>query len=109
VTTGDREVANTVAQLYGGGVKEWETSREDYLEVLTSADKVLIVIDGPQAIRDRLILWGRNGPIHECDGVYFLSPEEDAGTEFGTCQDRDQGRAPSPLPQACSPHDRTLV
>jgi hypothetical protein len=83
VTTGDREVANTVAQLYGGGVKEWETSREDYLEVLTSADKVLIVIDGPQAIRDRLILWGRNGPIHECDGVYFLSPEEDAGKECG--------------------------
>lgn len=83
VTTGDPEVAATVAQLYGGKVEEWETSKEDFLEVLTEANKVQIVIDGPGAIRDRLILWGRNGPIHECDGVYFLSPEEDAGKECG--------------------------
>ncbi|MCW2888170.1 MAG: hypothetical protein JWL58_5032 [Streptosporangiaceae bacterium] len=83
VTTGDREVADVVAHHLGGKAEEWETSKEDYLEVLTSANAVQIVIDGPQAIRDRLILWGRNGPIHECDGVYFLSPEEDAGKECG--------------------------
>jgi hypothetical protein len=50
---------------------------------LTTTDTVRIVIDGAQAIRERLILWGRNGPIHDCDGVYFLSPEEDAGKECG--------------------------
>lgn len=83
VTTGDREVAKTVAQLYGGKVEYWETSKEDYLEVITTANKVQIVIDGPQAIKDRRILWGRNGPIHECDGVYFLSPEKDAGKPCG--------------------------
>lgn len=83
VTSGDPEVAASVAQLLGGTPAEWETSKEDHLEVLTNATAVQIVIDGPQAIRDRLILWGRNGPIHECDGVYFLSPEEDAGKECG--------------------------
>lgn len=83
VTTGDPEVADAVAQLYGGKAEEWETSKEDFLQVLTNASAVQVVIDGPKAIRSALILWGRQGPIHECDGVYFLSPEEDAGTPCG--------------------------
>jgi len=83
VTTGDKVVADSVARKFGGSVEEWETTKEDFLQVLTATDKVQIIIDGPGAIRDRLILWGRQGPIHECDGVYFLSPEEDAGTACG--------------------------
>ncbi|MBO0654046.1 hypothetical protein J1792_15070 [Streptomyces triculaminicus] len=83
VTTGDPEVADAVAKTYGGRPEEWETSAEDRLEVLTEADAMKIIIDGPQAIRSRMVLWGRQGPIHECDGVEFLSPEEDKGTPCG--------------------------
>jgi hypothetical protein len=84
VTTANREVAETAARLYGGKVEYWETSREAYLQVLTSADKVQIVIDGPQAIKYQNILWGLGGGIlHECDGERFLSPEKDAGKECG--------------------------
>lgn len=79
VTTGDPEIADKVSELYGGAPEEWDTPKDDCLQVLTNAKAVPIVVSGSDAIEDRLILWGRQGPIHECDGMYFLSPEEDAG------------------------------
>jgi hypothetical protein len=79
VTTGDPLVADAVSLLMGGKPDEWETSKEDYLEVLTETDSVEIVINGSKAIEDKLILWGRSGPVHECDGEFFLSPAEDKG------------------------------
>lgn len=83
VTTGDPEVAKAIGLLMGGSPNEWETSKDDSLEVLTNASSVSIVIDGPKAINARMILWGRSGPIHECDGVEFLSPDEDKGKPCG--------------------------
>jgi hypothetical protein len=83
VTSGDPEVAKAIALLMGGTVDEWETSKEDFLEVLTDTNTVQVVIDGTKAINARMILWGRSGPIHECDGVEFLSPDEDRGTPCG--------------------------
>ncbi|MFJ4794004.1 recombination directionality factor [Kitasatospora purpeofusca] len=104
VTTGDPEVADAIAQLMGGKPEEWETSKEDFLEVLTTSESVKVVINGVKDIDSRFVLWGRSGgPIHECDGVNFLSPEEDAGTPCGCpalladrkAQSRS-GRGPSP-------------
>jgi hypothetical protein len=103
VTSGDPEVAASIAQLYGGQAQEWQTSKDDYLEVLTSRQTIEIVIDGSDAITDKFILWGRSGPIHECDGVDFLSPDDLAGTPCGCpplLADRKaharSGRGPSP-------------
>jgi hypothetical protein len=80
VTAAQQDVAEAVAQLLGGSVDEWETSKDDNLQVLTETNKVEVVIDSSDAIEDKLIQWGPNGgaPIHECDGVVFLSggPEE---------------------------------
>lgn len=76
VTTGDPTVADAVAEMFGGDVAEWETSGEDSLEVLTDADAVRVIIDGPAAIQSDLKLWGANGVIiHHCDGVEFLDDE----------------------------------
>jgi hypothetical protein len=83
VTTGDPDTADAIAQLLGGAPEEWDTPKDDCLQVLTTSDTVQIVMSGPDAIRDKLVLWGRSGPIHECDGMYFLSPEEDAGSPCG--------------------------
>lgn len=79
VTTGDPEIADKVAELFGGSPAEWDTPKDDALQILTNADKVEIVLSGTDAIRDKLVLWGRQGPVHECDGVYFLSPDNMAG------------------------------
>lgn len=70
VTTGDPEVADAIAELMGveTGPQEWDTSGEDNIEVFTTSKSVGIILDGPDAIRTGMALWGRNGLIHACDG-----------------------------------------
>ncbi|MGW0929578.1 recombination directionality factor [Streptomyces sp. NPDC002644] len=103
ITTGDPEVAGKVSELYGGSPAEWETSGEDFTEIITETDKVLVVIDGPDAVNIDMKLWGRSGLVHHCDGVEFLSPDDVKGTECGCprlMEDRKafakSGRGPAP-------------
>lgn len=83
VVTGDPMVADAVAQLLGGAVEEYDPTKEMHLHVLTDTPSVEVVLDGSKAIEDKLILWGRMGPVHECDGVAFLSPPERKGEPCG--------------------------
>ncbi|WP_405560660.1 hypothetical protein [Streptomyces sp. NBC_01180] len=83
VLTHDQSIADGMAELYGGTPEEYDPSKDMNLHVLTEAQTVNVVIDGPGAIEDKLILWGPNGPLHECDGVLFLSPPEEAGQPCG--------------------------
>ncbi|WP_172384875.1 hypothetical protein [Streptomyces sp. MNP-20] len=77
VTTGDPEVAKAVADQYGGQAEEWETTKEDNLQVLTEADAIKVVVDGPDALTFRMALYGMTGkPIHACDGVEFTDTED---------------------------------
>ncbi|MFJ7250747.1 hypothetical protein ACIQWA_39750 [Kitasatospora sp. NPDC098652] len=79
VSTGDPEVAAAIAQLMGGVAVETDSTNENFIDVETTADKVKVVLSGPDAVSSDLKLW--NGPslIHHCDGVEFLSPDEDRG------------------------------
>ncbi|MFI0262069.1 hypothetical protein ACH4OW_23865 [Streptomyces sp. NPDC017056] len=79
VTTGDPEVAAAVAQLMGGTPEETDSTSENFIEILTEQDKVKIVLSGPDAITSDLKLWNGSALIHHCDGVEFLSPDEDRG------------------------------
>lgn len=83
MTTGDPQVAQAVSRLMGGVPASWETGKKDYIEVLTSSDSVQVVIDSPQAVRSEFILWARSGPLHQCDGFNFLSPDENVGKPCG--------------------------
>ncbi|BCJ41692.1 hypothetical protein GCM10010168_53100 [Actinoplanes ianthinogenes] len=70
VTTGDPDVADAIVGLYGGDAPQtWDTKGEDTLEVFTKAEKVKILLDGPESIRQEMVLWGRAGAIRRCDGV----------------------------------------
>lgn len=69
VTTGDPEVAARIAELFGGEPQEWDAQGEDNLEVFTNVDKVKIILNGPGAVRQEMVLWGRTRPIRRCDGV----------------------------------------
>ncbi|MFI8422342.1 hypothetical protein [Streptomyces sp. NPDC085479] len=102
VTTGDPEVADAVSKLMGGTPAEWETSGEDFNEVVTDTDKVLVVIDGPAALKSEMRRYGRQGLVHHCDGVQSLM-DEDKGEPCGCpplMEDRKaqakSGRGPSP-------------
>lgn len=102
VTAADPAVADAIAQLYGGRAEEWDTPKDDAMQVLTTSDTVQIVLSGADAISDKLIQWGRKGPIHECDGMYSLM-DDDFGQPCGCPEllaDRKQAarneRGPAP-------------
>ncbi|MFF4578233.1 hypothetical protein ACFY15_07515 [Streptomyces sp. NPDC001373] len=102
VTTGDPEIAEKVSELMGGTPAEWETSGEDFNEVVTQLDKVLIVIEGPNALTMENCQWGHSGLIHHCDGVESLM-EKNKGQPCGCpplMEDRKaqakSGRGPAP-------------
>ncbi|MFF3312500.1 hypothetical protein [Streptomyces sp. NPDC002952] len=83
VTTGDPVVAGRIAELMGGESEEWETDKEDNLQILTDASTVAITIepDGVDASFKQFMPGA--GMIHHCDGFEYLSPEEEKGTPCG--------------------------
>ena len=102
VTVSDPEVGHAIASMYGGTPREWETTKEDALEVLTNTDNVGIIVDGPDAISAKMVLWANGIKFHECDGVSFLN-EDQRGQPCGcptTLQERKElarsGRGPKP-------------
>ena len=65
-TTGDPEVAQAVADKYGGSPNPWETKTEESLEVMTNAGSLAVVLT---QIQSEFVLWGRGStPIRSCDG-----------------------------------------
>ena len=65
-TTGDPDVAQAVADKYGGSPSPWETTTEESLEVMTTAGSLAVVLT---QIQSEFVLWGRGStPIRSCDG-----------------------------------------
>ncbi|MFF4408105.1 hypothetical protein [Streptomyces sp. NPDC001404] len=83
ISTGDPDVAAAVAQLFGGTPVETDSTAENFIDVLTETPKVQVVIEGVSAIHSDMKLWNRSALIHHCDGVEFLSPDEDKGKPCG--------------------------
>lgn len=87
VVSDDEDVADRMAELYGGEltVSPDEDARDRY-DVETTSAEVAIIIETADALRSRMALYGSNGPIHVCDGAYFVPghPVEDkVGAECG--------------------------
>lgn len=90
VTTDDQDVADRIADLFGGTPSEWDTEKADNIEIMTEAKSVKILIEGPKALRQRMALYGNGGAIHVCDGAYFISghpEEEEVGDACGCPRD----------------------
>ncbi|UQI46708.1 hypothetical protein M1P56_21325 [Streptomyces sp. HU2014] len=83
VTTGDPDVAADISQLLGGTPEETDSTSENFIEVMTATNKVKVVLSGSDAISSDLKLWNGSSLIHHCDGVEFLSPDEDRGRACG--------------------------
>jgi len=101
VTTGDPEVANTIYDLLGGDApQKWDTKKEDDLEVFTATKELSIIIESEKALRQRLVLWGRNGkPIYTTDGETKDdgTPDPDASLTFSERKEKGRnGTGPTP-------------
>ncbi|MFD8318904.1 recombination directionality factor [Kitasatospora purpeofusca] len=76
--------AQAVYELLGGQPPvERETEAEDALLVATDTNSVPIIISGPDAIRFDMKHWINGKLAHHCNGVTFLSPDEDKGVACG--------------------------
>lgn len=103
VLAAGEETAKGIAELMGGSPALKFPEKEHDYEVLTDAGSVEIVLSGADAIEDKFMQWGPNGlPIHECDGVRSLMPD-DRGELCGctgTLKERKaksrSGKAPGP-------------
>ncbi|MEV4939595.1 recombination directionality factor [Streptomyces zaomyceticus] len=106
VTTGDPTVADELARLLGGSPEEWETDKEDNLEVLTNSPSARIIIENADALDASMKLFGNmTGLVHHCDGAVYLTDDdaELVGTPCGcptTVQERKDraksGKGPKP-------------
>ncbi|RLK22657.1 hypothetical protein DER29_0495 [Micromonospora sp. M71_S20] len=87
VTSGDPAVAEEVRRMFGGDKPQtWETTGEDNLEVFTNAERVKILLDGPRAIRQEMVLWGRNAALRRCDGVEQTGVDADDPAKGRPCE-----------------------
>lgn len=76
VTTGDPEVAATIAALMGGTAESWDTDKEDNLQVLTDSASVEIIIESSDKIDASMKKFGFSGLEHHCDGRKYLSDDD---------------------------------
>ncbi|MFI8830563.1 hypothetical protein ACIGPN_05995 [Streptomyces afghaniensis] len=99
----DERVTDALAELFGGRSEEYDPTKAQPWHVLMDTNALEVVIAGSSAIEDKLVQWGGpGGPIHECDGMYSLLPE-DKGEPCG-CPDTmakrkelaAKGRGPKP-------------
>lgn len=80
VTTGDPEVAEKIAEILDGDEPQrWDAAGEDDLEVFTQAKELEVILDGPRALRQKMVLWGRNKAIYMSDGAEIFYPEDRKG------------------------------
>ena len=81
-TTDDPEVADEIAERFGGEVEELDVAKGDDHRVISETNTLDVLVSGQDALRSRMVLFGMQGIIHECDGMYFLN-EEDKGEPCG--------------------------
>ncbi|WP_369147077.1 hypothetical protein [Streptomyces sp. R44] len=105
VTTGDPAVAAEIAKLMGGEPEDWETEKEDNIEVLSTSPSVEIIIENADSLDASMKKFGFQGIEHHCDGAVYLTDDdaELVGTPCGcptTVEKRKEyaksGKGPKP-------------
>ena len=75
ITSDDKTMLESVAESLGGEVQEWDNEKQPF-EVFTDAESVPVIVE---RIFTGMTLWGRNAPIHRCDGQVISYPEDQVG------------------------------
>lgn len=102
VTTGDPEVASEIHDILGGDEpQKWDAQGEDDHEVFTASDEIEIILDGAKSLRERMILWGRNGKIISSgDGETLDNGDPDPDADLTFAERKQKGKdGIGPVPQ----------
>lgn len=102
-TTSEPETAAYFADTYGGEIEVLDVEKGDDQLVVTETASVDVLITSAKALKTTMVLYGLNGPIHRCDGMYSLLDDDEEGTPCGcpsSFAERKalarKGRGPSP-------------
>jgi len=84
-STGDKVVADAVAELFGGTPAENdESTSENFIDVFTDAGKVPVIIE-QEGIYWDMKQWINGKLVHHCDGFTFLSHTKDDALIGAAC------------------------
>lgn len=82
-STGDLDVAQALSELFNAPVVDTQSDAENYLRVETETDSIEVILAGPSAISSDMKQWINGKLVHHCDGVEYLSPDEQRGDSCG--------------------------
>lgn len=91
-----QETADALAQLYGGKPVELETDSDYFIELLTNAKELSVILAGPKAVQSDMKLFNQAQKlIHHCDGVDYISHADDdkVGTPCGCPESLSERKA----------------
>lgn len=93
VTSDDAAVTDKLGQALGGETQEWDSKKDDIYEVFTDARKVDVILHGPKALRQRMVLWSRNGKvIFESDGAVQPDGTPDPDADLPLAERKQKAR-----------------
>ncbi|MFD4560180.1 hypothetical protein ACFWP5_38690 [Streptomyces sp. NPDC058469] len=87
------DVVDDLRGIFGGKVQDTDSDGFSRAELLTDVSGVQIQVNRPEEIAMEMILWGRGGVQHHCDGENFLSPVEMLGRSCGCPSHMEERKA----------------
>ena len=79
IATGDKKLAENLGQLFSAPVEETDSTKEEFIDVLTDHEKLPVVIDGMSAVYTDWKLFVNQKLKHHCDHTVFISGEDRDG------------------------------
>ncbi|MFE0447360.1 recombination directionality factor [Streptomyces fungicidicus] len=71
--TGTPATADAIAELFGGTPVETSRTSDHFIDVITTRNKLLVIVDGPSGLYSDMKRWHNGKLAHHCDGMAFLS------------------------------------
>jgi hypothetical protein len=83
ITSAHLGVIERLKGVFGGEVEESKDADSYPMELLTVAERIEIIVEDVESLNTEMLMWGRSGVLHHCDGARFLSPHEKVGDPCG--------------------------
>lgn len=107
ITSRTRELIDAAAQVYGGEVAQWANpSTGPEFEVITTTDRINVVVPPGQSLSQWYELWSAGGCERRCDGERMTNDE---ACLCPSDPDERRSQAAALKPTACKPVTRLSV